>query len=113
MSAARSSASDHEELTLRSELPGRHRWDIPALRHDPCFASAVEEAVSQTSGVRSAVANPLTGRLLVTFDPSVSSARIGAAVRTALTVQPMTLEQHRERQAAVAKNADVRTDPVL
>ena len=42
------------DLWLRSEVPGRQRWQVPALYRKPRFAAAVEMTPETVSGVRSA-----------------------------------------------------------
>jgi cation-transporting P-type ATPase C len=62
-------------LVKRSELPGRIRWQVDGLRGAPRrAAAALAGALHECTGVRRAVANSTTGRLLVEFDDQTTSA---------------------------------------
>ena len=77
-------------MKLRSQLPGRERWEIDFLKDNPNWAAAVEHILRTEAGVRSAEANPLTGRVLVEFYPSRITTRIEELLRNALDFGPMT-----------------------
>jgi hypothetical protein len=50
-------------------VPGRLRVKTPALKRSPARAERVCAAVTALQGVSSAEANPVTGSLVVTYDP--------------------------------------------
>jgi hypothetical protein len=51
-------------------LPGRVRIKVAAIKKAPDVAVQVEVALRQEPGVADAVANPVTGSVLVHFDPA-------------------------------------------
>src|SRR5919109_2264942 len=50
-------------------IPGRVRVKIAQLRDNPEFAREIRERLSGVRGIRRIEANPLTGSLLVLYDP--------------------------------------------
>jgi cation-transporting P-type ATPase C len=101
------------ELRLRSVVPGRQRWEVPALRRRPRRAAAVEMALERSPGVVSAHGNPLTGRLLVVFDRALPLERIFALVQQAILSIPLSVEEYRVRQEALAARNDPNAPPAL
>jgi cation-transporting P-type ATPase C len=91
-----------QELRLRSDVPGRQRWQAPALYRKPRYAAAVEIALEQTAGVISATANAVTARLLVVFDRAMPAGRIVEAIARAMTAVALTADQYAARQEALA-----------
>lgn len=71
------------EVRLLSALPGRERWEAPALVGDAGRVAAVEAVLRALPGVRQAAGNPLTGRVLVHYDPALDPAEVAAAVYSA------------------------------
>ena len=57
-------------VEVLSEIPGRARLRVPGLRDDAARAAQVVATIQALDGVTAAEANPLTGALLVRFDPS-------------------------------------------
>jgi hypothetical protein len=49
-------------------LPGRLRVKVAAIRKSPAAAAAVERALCQQWGIADAVANPVTGSVLIRYD---------------------------------------------
>jgi heavy-metal-associated domain-containing protein len=49
-------------------LPGRLRVKVASIRKSPAAAAAVERALCQQWGVAGAVANPVTGSVLIRYD---------------------------------------------
>lgn len=70
----------------RSVVPGRQRWELRLLRGRPDVAAFLEARLLASPGVGDVRANPVTGRLLVFHDQSVSSADLGHRIREAATV---------------------------
>ncbi|HYC93758.1 MAG TPA: cation-translocating P-type ATPase [Thermoanaerobaculia bacterium] len=101
------------ELWLRSEVPGRQRWQVPALYRQPRYAAAVEATLENVIGVSSARANPVTGRLLVVFDRALPVLRIVHAIQEAIRAVPLTVEQYAQRQEALAARNDPNAPPSL
>ena len=57
-------------ITVVHAIPGRVRLKIPQLRDNPELARDIQQRVSGHQGIRRIEANPLTGSLLVLYDPS-------------------------------------------
>jgi len=56
------------------DIPGRLRIRTEAIKRSEHAAAAVQELLHSTAGVLSAVANPLTGSITVTYDVSQLSS---------------------------------------
>jgi Heavy metal associated domain 2 len=54
-------------------LDGRVRIKVPAVKHDPCMASAVVQVLERVAGVTYVRANTNTGNVLVLFSPQVTN----------------------------------------
>jgi len=79
-----------------SRIRGRERWYVDGLKGNERLARAVEVALAGESGVEEAVANPLTGRVLVRYSPDHVQAPVEILIRGALALGPM-LEQEFSR----------------
>src|SRR6202521_1737977 len=88
--------------SLRSAIPGRQRWQAAGLYRCPPMVAAVEVALERLPGVTAVNGNPLTGRLLVTFETILTAAAMAAAVRAALDVPPLSPQALAVRQSALA-----------
>jgi len=75
-----------------SRIRGRERWYVDGLKGNERLARAVEVALMGESGVEEAVANPLTGRVLVRYSPDHVQAPVEILIRRALALGP-TLER--------------------
>jgi hypothetical protein len=89
------------KLTVRSKLPGRERWDIPALKHNPKLAKALELVLRSEIGIRNVIANPLTGRLLLEFHPDKLTQSSEQTIRTAFTLDAFSSFDMRVRRNGV------------
>lgn len=78
------------KFSVRSAIPGRIRWDIPALRGRPRYAAAVEVAIEREAGITSVEATPTTGRLLVRYDGLQTAESLKTIVDKALSVSPLS-----------------------
>lgn len=56
-------------------VPGRIRIRMAALRRDPRAAARVRQLIGACRGVLQVEANPITGSLLVRYDPQLTSGR--------------------------------------
>lgn len=72
------------EIHLRSAIPGRERWEVEEIRHKPRLAAAVQGVLQENQGILAVVANPMTGRILVTYEPGPLQGQIEALLRAAL-----------------------------
>ncbi|MDK1309839.1 ABC transporter ATP-binding protein/permease [Pseudoalteromonas ardens] len=61
--------TDHH-IYPRSTLPGRERWHIEGLLNQPLLAKHLSSYLNKQAGMVQVTANPLTGRVLLLFDPS-------------------------------------------
>jgi hypothetical protein len=72
-----------------SRIRGRERWYVDGLKGKERLARAVEVALTGESGIEEAVANPLTGRVLVRYSPDHVQAPVEMLIRRALALGPM------------------------
>jgi hypothetical protein len=73
-----------------SRIRGRERWHVAGLKGNERLAAAVEVALKGESGVEEAVANPMTGRVLVRYLPEHVQASVEMLIRRALALDPMS-----------------------
>lgn len=71
-------------LRCRSAIPGRERWEVPAIARRPLFAQQLEAALLRNPRIREVRANPVSGRVLVLYDPMPPNPRLGALIQEAL-----------------------------
>lgn len=57
------------------ELPGRLRVKIPMLKRNESAARKVQDFLEDIKGISSASAKPLTGSIVIKFDPKAISSR--------------------------------------
>jgi hypothetical protein len=79
-----------------SRVRGRERWHVAGLKGNERLAAAVEVALRGESGVEEAVANPMTGRVLVRYSPERIEASVEMLIRRAVALGPM-IEQEFSR----------------
>jgi hypothetical protein len=81
-------------LVLCSRIAGRDRWQVDALEGRPRLAAAVELALRTQAGIQEVRANPVTGRVLVCYDPAVVPAEsVANLVDRAIDFGPMSREE--------------------
>jgi hypothetical protein len=71
-----------------SRIRGRERWHVDGLKGNERLAASVEVALKLKPGVEEAVANPLTGRVLVCYQPDRIQDSVETLIRRALALQP-------------------------
>ena len=81
---------------VRSAIRGRERWDVGPLRSHPRYAAALERELSRHEPIRQVFANPLTGRLLLRYDPGVQRTEIHDRLHSALDIAPASNDELRE-----------------
>jgi Heavy metal associated domain 2 len=54
-------------------VPGRLRLKLASIKRNEARARCAEERLGELDGIRKACANPLTGSLVVRFDPCITS----------------------------------------
>jgi hypothetical protein len=85
---------DEPTILLRSSVLGRNRWEVPCLSGNERWAAAVELVLRGEDGVLEATANPVTGRVLVTYVPGKISAPVEVLLRQALSFGPASAEEY-------------------
>ena len=86
-------------LVLRSRIPGRQRWYADAIENNPRLAAAVELILRTETGVEEVRANPLTGRVLVRYQPGTVTEPIETMIRRAIAAGPLSPEEFAAFQA--------------
>src|SRR5882724_1749418 len=81
-------------IFLRSQVPGRDRWEVPCLCGNERWSAAVELVLRGEEGVLDATANAATGRVLVTYAPGKVSAPVEVLLRQALSFGPASTEDY-------------------
>jgi ATP-binding cassette, subfamily B, bacterial len=71
-------------LRCRSAISGRERWEVPAIKGKPYLAQCLEAALLRDRRVREVRANPVSGRVLVRYDPAPPKLRLAVMIREAL-----------------------------
>ncbi|MEM7482926.1 MAG: ABC transporter transmembrane domain-containing protein [Acidobacteriota bacterium] len=69
-------------IRLKAAVPGRERWEVDAIRDRPQAIAEIEKQLITGSAVRSVKGNPITGRILILFDPEADSDEIGTRLRS-------------------------------
>jgi Heavy metal associated domain 2 len=80
-------------MVLCSRVQGRERWYIDALEDNPRLAATVESVLHTEEGIEQAVANPLTGRVLVRYRPKELTASVEDLISRAVAFGPMSEEE--------------------
>jgi hypothetical protein len=81
-----SQISTEYQLSLCSGIRGRERWQLGGLKGNKLLAAALAMALKGEPGVEEAVANPLTGRILVRYSPDQVQASVETLIRRALAL---------------------------
>jgi len=85
-----------EDVRLAHAIPGRVRFKIESLKGDDQQAEEIERELSTISGIDQAIANSLTGSVLVRYDPALTqSLEFQLAVANALGIILSDLEPSR------------------
>src|ERR1700748_3015782 len=83
------------KLHLVSSITGRERWKSDQIYRHPRMAQEIQAIVSGHSGILSVEANPLTGGILVFYDPKI----FGGQVKTLLQVAHADLSKRKVSSA--------------
>lgn len=70
---------DRGSVELLHATPGRIRLCVPEVRSNPALVREIQEQLSGYQGVRRVEANPITGSLLVLYDPKAASSVVELA----------------------------------
>jgi hypothetical protein len=76
-----------------SRVRGRERWYIDAVEDNPRLAATVESVLRSEDGIEEVFANPLTGRVLVRYQPSALSKPVEDLILRAVAFGPMSEEE--------------------
>jgi hypothetical protein len=76
-----------------SRVRGRERWRIDKLQGNPRLGATIELLLRSEEGIEEVHANPVTGRVLVHFDPDSLSQPIETLIRRAIEFGPMSEEE--------------------
>src|ERR1043166_8733449 len=82
-------------VVLRSRVPGRERWKLPAIRNHPEIAAAVEAAIRRQPYILDVRANSITGTVLLRWDPRGPVPAVTEILQRALEEPPATIESLR------------------
>jgi len=96
-------------MSIRSRVTGRERWEIPVLQDNPALAGAVELLLCGEPGVIDALANPVSGRLLIRFDPERITAPVEQLIRSALSFGPLNSRDVRISRGKTGRRNAVRS----
>lgn len=77
-------------MVLCSRVPGRERWYVDALEDNARLAATVEVVLKSEEGILDARANPLTGRVMVRYQPGLPSESIEGLIHRAVEFGPMS-----------------------
>ena len=100
------------QMDLLSDVPGRQRWRVPAIDSRPRLAAAVEIALRKQSGALLVKANPLTGRILIKWQPGQRPPEIKSIICKALETGPLSEEAYRKLRGAPDRKAP-QADPQI
>ena len=78
------------DVLLISSVPGRQRWRVPAIESRPRLAAAVEIALKRHSRAAMVKANPVTGKILITWHPSQRPVGVTAVISRAVEAGPLS-----------------------
>jgi ATP-binding cassette subfamily B protein len=73
-------------MQARSAIPGRQRWDVGIVLANPRVAELLKDSLLQTPGIDAVHANPITGRLLVHHDMTLTSQEVEKLIREAVVL---------------------------
>ncbi|MET0623365.1 MAG: ATP-binding cassette domain-containing protein [Pyrinomonadaceae bacterium] len=71
-------------MRLLSAITGRERWEVSALRKNHYLARNLESGLLREPGILEVRSNPVTGRVLVFYDPAKISGSVETLIRSCL-----------------------------
>ncbi|AUY52641.1 ABC transporter ATP-binding protein [Streptomyces sp. CB01881] len=74
------------DVSPRSVIPGRQRWDVRLVLGRPRAAELLAAALRRVPGITEAQASPVTGGVLVRHDARVRAADVGRIMRRAVAL---------------------------
>src|SRR5260370_4170257 len=91
-------ATANVRMRIRSAVPGRERWEVPILKGNAPLAAAVQLLLRGEPGVIHAEANPVTGRVLITFHTAQIERAPQLMIRHALSFGPLSSSETADAQ---------------
>ena len=80
-------------LQLISNTPGRQRWAAPAIQNRPRLAAAVQAALRHEAAITGSEVNPITGRILLRWNPEGPELAVKNVLRHALSTKPLNEDE--------------------
>jgi hypothetical protein len=98
--------------TCLHAVPGRLRIRIPNLKASTRLAAALESELERVEGIRSVEANPVTGNVLIVYDPTSPAGAqlhgiVGGHGRFPGRLEPRHLVRERLVDAVVRSTVEV------
>lgn len=89
--------AQHLRFKTLFQIHGREQWHLKRLKNYPRLAAAVELVLQTELGVLEVRVNPVTGRVLVRYDPAPLTCPVETLIWCALETSPLTGEEFRPR----------------
>ena len=81
MSLGRAVSTEIEPgIRLLSATRGRERWEVKAIGRKPTLARKLEENLLEYPGIKDVTANPVSGRVLVLFEPGTLGLHVESLI---------------------------------
>lgn len=87
-------------LSRRSAVSGRERWESPLLLRQPLLIARLESLLRREPGILLAEGNPLTGRVLITYEAPLTSDGLTRLLHAAWNRLLATFQIHAAEPAA-------------
>src|SRR5580700_11061323 len=72
------------QISIRSSIPGRVRWSVPGVLNKCDLCAFVDRELAQKPGIQSVSANPVTGGVLVVYEPAQPLSLLALFLQQAL-----------------------------
>ena len=102
------------DIELLHAIPGRVRMRVPEMKGNPDLAREIEKYLSDIKLVHRVEVNPLTGSVLVVYDPadSASIAALGRVAFPGLDPERLALQQARAEAEPGSPSAEAATEGI-
>ena|ERR1043165_44274 len=91
-------------IRLLSATRGRERWEVKAIWRKPALARKLEDNLLEYPGIKEVVANPVSGRILVLYEPNTIGLHVESLILDGLS----NLEsQGLTKKSAASNNASL------
>ena len=93
-----------EGVQIVYALPGRVRIKLELLKQDASYAEKIQRDLPKVSGITFIEANPLTGSLVIEYDPSVVEVlNFHSSISSSLGLSPPSNNKKLEKELTEAK----------